>query len=480
MMFESRNRAARSGLASTPRHGGFLIKSPPGSTGTLGRLRAQLLGGAAGIALPAASMVVALGVGLSTEAQAQTSSFNGTQATTYTLTTGANTGTFTFGPNTVIGPTTPGTPGVTGDTLTGWNVINQGQISGSAFGIGIDLTTAGGNSVTNSGSITGEVRLGAGGSVSNLAGGTITSVLAADVTNAGTITGVALSGSTSGSLSNQSGGVITGSVGSGQQTSVILTNAGTIGGSVGLAGGGSVINQSGAAINQNNNLNGVYFNFVAGTVVNAGAIKGNDNAIRLFAGDITNLNGGTITSAAGNGVYIFALGSVTNAAGGTITGATMGISSLGASTVTNAGAITGTATNGVDLEGGGSVSNQSGGTISGAVNGVGISNSFSAVTAGTVTNAGAITGTSGAGVSIVATNVSVTNLAGGTITGTIGVDVAGSQPATINNAGTITGTGGTAIRFSGLGFSGGGLNSLILQTMLGAQRQCACVQFCER
>jgi hypothetical protein len=111
MAFESRNRAARSGLASTPRHGGFLVKSRPGSTGTLGRLRAQLLGGAAGIALPAASMVVALGVGLPTEAQAQTSSFNGTQATTYTLTTGANTGTFTFGPNTVIGPT-PAGPGV--------------------------------------------------------------------------------------------------------------------------------------------------------------------------------------------------------------------------------------------------------------------------------------------------------------------------------------------------------------------------------
>ena len=51
-------------------------------------------------------------------------SFNGTQATTYTLTTGANTPTFTFGPNAVIGPTAPTTPGVTGDTLTNWNVIN--------------------------------------------------------------------------------------------------------------------------------------------------------------------------------------------------------------------------------------------------------------------------------------------------------------------------------------------------------------------
>ena len=71
-------------------------------------------------------MVLALGVGLPSEAHAQSSSFNGTQATTYTLTTGANTQTFTFGPNAVIGPTGGPTPGVTGDTLTNWNIINQG------------------------------------------------------------------------------------------------------------------------------------------------------------------------------------------------------------------------------------------------------------------------------------------------------------------------------------------------------------------
>jgi len=117
MAFEARYRAACSGIASTPLPDVSLIKSRPPS-GALGRLRAQLLSGAARIALPAASVVVALGVGLPTEASAQSSGFNGTQATTYTLTTGANTQTFTFGPNTVIGPTVAGTLGVTGDTLT--------------------------------------------------------------------------------------------------------------------------------------------------------------------------------------------------------------------------------------------------------------------------------------------------------------------------------------------------------------------------
>ena len=72
-------------------------------------LRAQLLAGVARIALPSASILVALGVGLPTGAHAQTSSFNGTQATTFTLTTGVDSSPFTFGPNANIGPTAPGT-----------------------------------------------------------------------------------------------------------------------------------------------------------------------------------------------------------------------------------------------------------------------------------------------------------------------------------------------------------------------------------
>jgi outer membrane autotransporter protein len=487
MMFESRNRAARSGLASTPRHGGFLIKSRPGSTGTLGRLRAQLLSGAAGIALPAASMVVALGVGLSTEARAQSSGFNGTQATTYTLTTGANTATFTFGPNTVIGPTAPGTPGVTGDTLTGWNVINQGQISGGGGGggYGILLTTAGGTSVTNSGSITGGVQVGGNGSVSNLAGGTITGAVSArDVTNAGIINGgVTVSSLAGGSLTNQSGGTITDLVRALRLNgAVTLTNAGTLGGGVYLASdGATVTNQSGGTITNGATgavaaviIGGIGYNHPGGgTVTNAGTItgtgSGTDGVALITTGSVINLNGGTITSAAANGVYIAfgGVGSVTNAAGGAITGATNGVSTLDAAatvTVTNAGAIKGTAANGIYLKNSsGVVANQAGGTITGAVSGVRIyNNSFGAPLAATVTNAGTITGTSGPGVSITtAASANMTNLAGGTITGTTGVYIHNifDTATTITNAGTITGTGGTAIQF----FSGQ-TNTLILQT----------------
>jgi hypothetical protein len=135
-------------------------------------------------------MVVALGVGLPTEAHAQSSGFNGTQATTYTLTTGANTQTFTFGPNTVIGPTGLHMPGVTGDSITPWNIINQGQINGGNGGgndQSIFLTTPG-SSVTNSGTITYGVSVGsgAGGTLTNLASGTITGAAGAtNVINAG-------------------------------------------------------------------------------------------------------------------------------------------------------------------------------------------------------------------------------------------------------------------------------------------------------
>jgi outer membrane autotransporter protein len=197
-----------------------------------------------------------------------------------------------------------------------------------------------------------------------------------------------------------------------------------------------------------------------GTVTNAGTITdtGSGAGVAITTGTVSNLAGGTITSAAGSGIY-FEIGpvSVTNANGGTITGATNGIDGfLAAGTVTNAGAITGTAASGIYLGNGGSVANQAGGTITG-VTGVKISGNN--VTA-TVTNAGTITGTGGDGVSISSQRGSVTNLAGGSITGTTGVYTNTVSPVTITNAGTITGTGGTAIEIALDNIE----NTLILQT----------------
>ena len=52
---------------------GSPLSSLPVSNGVLGRVRGRLLGGAAGIALPAASLAFAVGVGLPTPAHAQSS-----------------------------------------------------------------------------------------------------------------------------------------------------------------------------------------------------------------------------------------------------------------------------------------------------------------------------------------------------------------------------------------------------------------------
>ena len=208
-----------------------------------------------------------------------------------------------------------------------------------------------------------------------------------------------------------------------------MTNAGAIGGGVylGTVGGGTVTNQSGATITNGATavLGAVVigsYNFGnvirggGGTVTNAGAIvgtgtfiggpyRGTDGVV-ITTGNVINLSGAIITSAAANGVYIIGSGasSVTNQAGGTITGATNGVSTsiaAGDSTVTNAGAITGTAASGIYLQNGGSVSvtNQAGGTITGGVNGVQFKGGAAFLIV-TVTNAGTITGTSGAGVSL--------------------------------------------------------------------------------
>jgi subtilase-type serine protease len=436
-------------------------------------------------------MIVALGVGLPTEASAQSSGFNGTQATTYTLTTGANTATFTFGSNTVIGPTAVQTPGVTGDTITAWNIINQGQINGGGAGgvdQGISLTTPR-SSVTNSGTITYGVSLGAASTLTNLASGTITgnsfsAVTATNVINAGLINGiVGLNGNglLGASLTNQSSGIITGSVTSLGILPATVTNAGTLSGGVylGTVGGGTVINQRGGTITNGPSAYGAVMlgevhggsppRAGGGTVTNAGTITGTGtntfggtDGVALTTGSVTNLNGGIITSAAGNGIYILGSGasSVTNQAGGTIAGGANGVSVgsiAGTATVTNAGVITGTA-NGIYSQSTGSVSvtNQAGGTITGGVNGVQFVPPAlrGGIPTAAITNAGTITGTSGAGVSIGSNTApiqtaSVTNLRGGTISGNVGVYIYNISPATITNAGTITGTGGTAIQFAG-------------------------------
>jgi hypothetical protein len=243
---------------------------------------------------------------------------------------------------------------------------------------------------------------------------------------------------TAGSVTNQSGGAISGYDGiEGRSGAVTVVNAGSItatadgdGDGVLLVAGGSVTNQSGGAIS--GGYRGIYGRGAAVTVVNAGSITG------LFDGDDR-----------GVGVELAAGGSVTNQSGGTIYGDSYGIEGKGAAvTVVNAGSIGGGGnSDGVLLVAGGSVTNQSGGAISGDT---GI---YGRVAAMTVVNAGTIVGTA-AGVYLFAGG-SVTNQSGGTIIGGLhavysGVpggsyDVHGAM--TVVNAGTIIG-GYDAVQFA--------------------------------
>jgi outer membrane autotransporter protein len=340
--------------------------------------------------------------------------------------------------------------------------------------------------------------LGAASTLTNLASGTITgngfsAVTATNVINAGRINATVFlngNGLLGASLTNQSSGTITGNVTNIGILPATVTNAGTLSGGVylGTVGGGTVINQSGGTITNGafavaavtlGDVHGYPPLAGGGTVTNAGTITGTGtgplggtDGIALTTGSVTNLNGGIITSAAGNGIYIQGSGasSVTNQAGGTITGGVNGVSVgeiTSTTTVTNAGVITGTA-NGIYSRSTGSVSitNQAGGTITGGVNGVQFLpvRVLGGVPTATVTNAGTITGTSGAGVSIGSSGAfvqtaNVTNLRGGTISGTVGVYMYTGSGMTITNAGTITGTGGTSINIAARDF-----NTLILQT----------------
>jgi uncharacterized protein with beta-barrel porin domain len=407
MVFEAGDRAVRSSTTSRAASAsplGFPNTSRPVSGGALGRLRAQLLGGVSGIALPAASMALALGVGLSTEAKAQ-SSFNGTRTTTYVLTTGTQTSPFTFGPLANITTTTSSNPeAVRADAGTNWNVTNHGTLSG--FNSGILLFGSG--TVTNSGYLAGTtnfgVALGAGGSVTNQLGGVISgyrqgiyvSTNAGTVTNAGSITGTTRGPGVylkaGGSVTNSVGGVIT--------------------------GGGSPIFGGNYGVQVKNAL---------GTVINYGSITGTYNQV---------------------GVKLEAGGSVTNQVGGVITGGV----NIYLGTVINSGSVTGGNGTGVFVATDGVVTNQNGGTISGGFNGVNVNGN------GTVTNAGTITGVSINGVYVY--NGSVTNKAGGVIRGgRTGIYIGyGRGAGTVTNAGTITGATNSVL------FAGSGPNALILQT----------------
>jgi hypothetical protein len=341
-------------------------------------------------------------------------------------------------------------------------VINNGAISGTAYGVGLGhggtvsnsgplsggedgvIIEGGNGTITNYGKITATVDDGAslfdGGGIRNAAGATIS--------GAGTAgAGVFITGA-SGTLANY--GKI-----------VDATDIGVL-----ISDDGGVTNAASASISGLST--GLFIKGAPGTVTNAGSIlatAATGAGVYLEdGGNITNASGGTISggdfgaflqgsfaiaanygSISGGDALVLGLGGVvTNAASADISGATVGVylKSGAASTLTNSGTIGASAAGGagVELGDGGSILNNPDGSISGVGFGV-----FVTGTAGTVSNSGSITGSDGAALE---DGGSVTNAAGAYIFGVSnGVYFGTNAPGTVVNSGSIglTGVSGSAI-----------------------------------
>jgi len=353
-------------------------------------------------------------------------------------------------------------------------------------GVTIDTSVTGGIAVfgssrawglTNAATLTGKdmgAYLGAGGTVNNQPGGSITggyglAVYNGDLTvnNAGSITGesIGIAVNHSGTLNNLPGGTITaqgdGIYGFGGPQTIV--NAGTIIGTNNTAvlygAGGSVNNLAGGFME---GYTGVFLNGGFCYVTNAGLILGDYAGVTLFSGgNVNNLtngniaggqygvwinfggsvdNAGTIFGTNANGVLSDG-GSVNNQRSGTISGGTSGVDfQAGLGYVTNAGSING-GNAGVDLVGGSVNNSTTDAIITGGQYGISIFNG------GSVDNAGFIICFNYDGV-LLSHGGSLNNQSGGIIVGGIfGVEIRAGA-AVLTNAGTIFGQAGTAIQLS--------------------------------
>ncbi|WP_296714739.1 hypothetical protein [Rhodoblastus sp.] len=368
-----------------------------------------------------------------------------------------------------VAATAPGADAIDGGTGVNWSITNSyGSIS-SATGYGVYLL--GPAAIVNYGAISGNggVRLGAGGTVSNRYGGSITGKGASGPQ--ASVSGIYFDGA-SGSVANA--GTIT---------------ASGIGYGIGFAAGGSVNNSGVIAGGED----GVFFDVGGvGSVTNSGSITASidDGVAFNGGGSLTNQWGGSIKGLAGAnaaavfvtggsakiinygflagrkyGILIAAGGTITNQQDGTITGQTAGVSLSHGGSVSNAGSIITTTAGGAgaDLEQGGSINNKWGGAISGTSYGI-----FVLGAAGTIVNQGLISATTLAGVQLGAGGV-VTNLYGAAIlgqntavnlanvsanvvnSGSISAVAAGSAGVTIGAGGLVTNNSGGII--AGVGYA---------------------------
>ena len=388
-------------------------------------------------------------------------------------------------------------PGTSGSVTNAGTVTATGTVvNHTATGIGVYIGVTLNGSITNQGTITGPANAGIfmdqssiSGSITNSIGATITAHTGILIQGAGGGSPASVGGSVInfGTINSTGGGIGVGvaSVGGG------VTNAGTI--SSGLPAmvvseltiTGSVVNSN--ILNVNNGTAALLVSnggSIGGSVVNSGAISNTHTAgvaIKVFpatpginqtiSGSVINDTAGTLTAAKGIvivGFYSNALASVTHdvANKGTITAGFTGIEVLSATiggAVTNSGTIT-AGQNGIQLL------NYTAGAAGAPSVAGGIANS------GTITS----TGAGFAGIDVVGAMVSggVTNSAGGSITASNGAgilisntgieDNSGGTPSTftpgpssvtggIDNLGTITAK--TGIMVTGGSSVAGGINN---------------------
>ena len=287
----------------------------------------------------------------------------------------------------------------------------------------------------------------------------------ATLTNYGTINGEVLV-SDGGLLTNKAGATINGNVqlgarGFNANNTVTFMNAGTVTSSTGVSLGfvGTVIN---TGLINTTGLNAIYMTAARGTVFNQGAVTAGNfarTAVRMtYGGFVYNETGGLLTSqsqfffgvevSGGYGkvvnsgtisshavsVYLTDGGLVVNESGA-ISGGTMGVKIKGAAgDVANAALITG-----ILLANGGTIINSATGTVTAAGGyGVNFTNTSGAVGA-YLHNMGRIDGVLAFGKDTIVND--------GTIDG-VGIVAGAAGSVTITNSGVISGSGGTAVKFS--------------------------------
>ena len=354
-----------------------------------------------------------------------------------------------------------------GVVATAGSIYNSGSIHGGSSGIYLPTSNTAIVSITNAGTITSGIANSDAGinahytasiynkGANSYVGGHIGVALGAgNLTNQGRIVGAyrGVYGFNSIYVHNSGASSYIG----GTDTGVYLHSGGNVVNEGTMTGGTGItaalyagINNSGLIVGTANN--GVYLKQGGQVTNNSGAlISGYSYGVMVAGATGYVTNYGTIqatgTSGAAIGVYLSQGGDVYNS--GTISGKTYGVQIVGAiGYVTNAGTIISSSGIGVYLQQGGQVANSSSTSlISGYSYGVKIGGAI-----GIITNSGTIQATGTAGVGIyLAAGGTITNNAGGTISGVIGIQ-ANAGGVTVDNFGTIIGTGGTAVQLTGAG-----------------------------